>query len=164
MSLLSPNHQKIYNFILMFVPNHSDADDIMQETSIVMFEKFNSFQKGSDFLAWARVIAKYQVLNFLKKRRREKVVFSPEMIDLIEQESRERVEKQDDWIDILRKCVSLLPRADRQLIKIRYYEELGVKVIANRFGCSFQKIYRNMSRIHNSLLRCVRRTLTAGDS
>ena len=55
----------------MLIANHNDADDIMQETTIVMYEKFDSFEKGSDFLSWANTIAKYKTLEFLKKRKRK---------------------------------------------------------------------------------------------
>jgi RNA polymerase sigma-70 factor (ECF subfamily) len=69
------NYQRIYNFILMLVASHNNADDIMQETTLAMFEKFNSFEKGSDFLAWAKTIAKYKTLEFLKTQKKDKVVF-----------------------------------------------------------------------------------------
>ena len=139
----------------MLIANHNDADDIMQETTIVMYEKFDSFEKGSDFLSWANTIAKYKTIEFLKKRKRNKVFINQEIIDLIEQESQEHLQKQDERLDALRKCVSLLPRIDRKLLHIRYHENANVKDIANRFGCSFQKIYRNISRINGLLMRCI---------
>lgn len=156
MSLLSLNYQRIYNYILMLVANHNNADDIMQETSILMYEKFNMFEKGSDFLAWANTIAKYKTLEFLKKQKKDKLVFNQEIVDLIERDSQDRFKKHEEWLDALRKCVSLLSRLDRQLLHIRYYENVSTPVIANRLGCSFQKVYRNMSRINSSLIRCVR--------
>lgn len=159
-SLLSLNYQRIHNFILILVANHNDADDIMQETSVVMFEKFNTFQLGSDFFAWAKTIAKYQVLNYLKKNKRNKeVVFNQKMIDLIDLESRERITKQDEWIEALRSCVALLSNEERQLLHVRYFEKDSIKVIADRLGCPVQKVYRHFSRIHGLLIQCVRRKI-----
>ena len=163
MSLLSLNYQRIYNFILMLVANHNDADDIMQEASVVMYEKFHSFEPGTDFLAWAKAIAKYQTLAFIKKKKREKIVFNQEIVELIDQESCEILNKEDQWLDALRKCVSLLPNMDRQLLTIRYHENASVKQIAGRLGCSLQKIYRNISRINGLLLRCIYRKVEKGE-
>jgi RNA polymerase sigma-70 factor (ECF subfamily) len=163
MSLLSINYQRIYNFILMLVANHNNADDIMQETSIQMYEKFNSFEKGSDFLAWAKTIAKYKTLEFLKKQKKDKVVFNQEIVELIDQDSQGHQKKQDEWLDALRKCVSLLPQPDRQLLHIRYYENERITAIASRFGCSFQRIYRDMARINGLLVQCVRRKIGAAE-
>jgi len=159
MSLLSLNYQRIYSYILMLVANHNNADDIMQETTIVMFEKFDSFEKGSDFFAWAITIAKYKTFEFLKKQKREKVIFNQEIINLLGEESKERFDKQKEWLDALKKCVSLLPKTDHQLVNLRYHENISITAIAARFGCSFQKIYREMARINNTLIYCVRRTL-----
>jgi RNA polymerase sigma-70 factor, ECF subfamily len=161
-ALLSSNHQRIYNYILLLVPNHNDADDIMQETSIVMFEKFDDFQTGTDFFPWAAAVAKYQVLNFLKKKKRDNLVFDQEIVEMLSGEGKERVEKFDEWIEALRKCVSKLHPTDRQLLKFLYYEKTNVKAIADRFGSSFQAVYRSLSRVNGLLLRCVRRTMTGG--
>jgi RNA polymerase sigma-70 factor (ECF subfamily) len=158
-SLLSMNYQRIYNFILMLVASHNNADDIMQETTLAMFEKFNSFEKGSDFLAWAKTIAKYKTLEFLKTQKKDKVVFNQKIVDLIDQDSQKHQTKQEEWIEALRKCVSLLPKSDRQLLHIRYYENERIPAIAGRVGCSFQRIYRNMARINGVLVRCVRQKI-----
>ena len=163
MSLLSLNYQRLYSYVLLLTANHTIADDIMQETSILMYEKFTSFEEGTDFLAWAKTIARYKTFDYLKKKKREKIVFNQDLIDLIDQESSRRQIKHDDWLDALRKCVSLLPKIDRRLVNIRYNENVSVKDIASRIGCSFQKVYRNMARINGSLLKCVRQKIETGD-
>jgi RNA polymerase sigma-70 factor (ECF subfamily) len=142
----------------MLVANHNDADDIMQEVSVLMLEKFNSFKEGTDFLAWARTIARYKTLEFLKKKKRNgTVVVAPEVFDFLEQESQKWSQKKEEWIDAVKRCISLLPKPDRQLIKLRYYENINVKLISHRLGCSFQKVYRELSRVNGLLMRCVRK-------
>ena len=156
MSLLSKNYQRIYNFILLLVSNHNNADDIMQETSILMFEKFNCFEQGTDFLAWAKTIARYKTLEYLRKQKSDKMVFNPDILELIEQDYEKHFSQRDDMVDKLRKCVSVLPHVDRQLLGLRYYEDISAVDIAKRFGCSFQKIYRDISRINSTLLHCIK--------
>ncbi len=159
MSLLSLNYQSIYSYILMLVANHNNADDIMQETTILMYEKFNVFEKGTDFLSWARKIAKYKTMEYYRKQKREKLVFDQDLVELIDQECKTFKENEDDWLDTLGKCVSDLERSDRELLHIRYHENASVLEISRRFGCSFQKVYRAMARINGLLHRCMRRKL-----
>ena len=163
LSLLSVNHQGIYNYILMLVASHNDADDIMQETSVVLFEKFDSFEKGTDFLAWAKVIGKYKVLEFLSRKKKEKAVLSPEIVDLIDKQSQGCLSRQDEWTEALGKCVALLKLGDRQLLNMRYHENISVLQIARRTGSSFQKIYRSLARINGLLVRCIRKKVEWSD-
>ena len=51
--LFSSNYNRIKSFIFSLVPNTSDADDVMQETSRIIWEKFEEFEVGTNFLAWA---------------------------------------------------------------------------------------------------------------
>jgi len=60
----------------------------------------------------------------------------------------------------LRKCIRKLNKRDYELIQMRYENELTIKSIAKRLGRSVQSIYKRMARINDSLIRCIRRTLT----
>lgn len=155
-SLLSSHYQQIYNYVLMLVASHNNADDIMQETSILMYEKFEMYEEGTDFLAWAKTIAKYKTLEFLKKQKKDKIVFSQDIVDLIEQDSHQQLQRHDELLEALRNCVSRLPCLDRRLLHVRYYENISVPALAVRLGCSFQKVYRDIGRINHLLIRCIR--------
>ena len=63
-SLLVPNQRRIQAFILMLVPNISDADDIYQETLTEMWNKFSTFQEGTDFVAWAITIVQFHLKQY----------------------------------------------------------------------------------------------------
>jgi RNA polymerase sigma-70 factor (ECF subfamily) len=51
LGLLVPNQRRIQAFILTLVPNVADAEDIYQETLSEMWNKFDSFEVGTDFVA-----------------------------------------------------------------------------------------------------------------
>jgi RNA polymerase sigma-70 factor (ECF subfamily) len=53
-------HQRsIYAFISRLVQNYDESEDLLQKTGLVLWRKFNQFEPGTDFLAWARQIAKF---------------------------------------------------------------------------------------------------------
>ena len=158
LALFTPNNRIIFHFILSMVPNWNDAQDVMQETSRILWEKFHRFERGTDFVAWAVTIAKYQVMSFRKKRSREKSHCLP--IDLLELMASEySPDDVSDRVLGLRYCLTKLNASDRQHVKLRFQEENTPKRVAQRLGVSVKRIYRNETRIMGLLLRCIRRRL-----
>ena len=68
-ALLLQNQKRIYGLILSLVPNGPDADDIMQEACSVMWKKFETFEEGTNFAAWALRIAALVLAMGRQKRR-----------------------------------------------------------------------------------------------
>jgi len=159
--LLQANRNRIYAYILGLVTRKNDADDIMQETTIVMWRKFSQFQKGTDFVAWALTIARYQVLNYRKKIPNSRMVFGETVMANLENEAAEVIKHYDERIDVLKKCVKKLGDNEKRLIFMRYEENCPSRLIAERFGYSIRGINKAIARIHDILLRCIRRNMAA---
>ena len=156
--LLTSNQSRIYAYILSFVINHNDADDIMQETSSTMWKKFEQFEAGTDFLAWGATIAYYKVLEYRKKRARDrKVQFCDEIFEQINICSADSCKDADLFFNELRACISNMPEVDVELVKKKYWEGLSVADISKRTGKTARAIYYNLGRIHKLLARCVKR-------
>jgi len=157
--LLMANQKRIYAFILTMVPNQVDADDLFQETVLLMWSKFDSFARGTSFTAWGITVAKYQILSVRKRHSTRSILLSQAAMDLLHDESNPFVEQTDSRTQALRKCIDKLERRDYELICMRYRDEASVKTIAEQMGRSIQSIYKRIARIHDALLRCVRKTI-----
>src|SRR5437762_11195067 len=68
--LFLQNQRRLYAYILTLLPNRADAEDVLQETSLAMWDKFEASTPPTDFLAWARRVAYHKVLDFYKKTHR----------------------------------------------------------------------------------------------
>jgi RNA polymerase sigma-70 factor (ECF subfamily) len=158
--LLMANQKRIYAFILAMVPNHQDADDLFQETVLLMWSKFESFTQGTSFLAWGCTIARYQILNVRKRYSVRSTRFSEAAMELLYRESDRFVEQIDSRMQALRMCIGKLAQSDHELICMRYRDEISIKSIAEQMGRSAQSIYKRITRIHDALLRCVRRAVS----
>src|SRR5437870_13081465 len=77
--LFLQNERRLYAYILTLLPNRSDADDVLQEASMVMWDKFDDEHPPDNFAAWGCRISYFKVLDFCKKRQRSRVVFSQAM-------------------------------------------------------------------------------------
>src|SRR5436305_15293458 len=74
-ALLTRHQRQIFSYIYVLVPNRSDAEDLLQETSLVICEKFHEFREGTDFVAWACQIAYWRVRYSRQTYARAKVLF-----------------------------------------------------------------------------------------
>jgi RNA polymerase sigma-70 factor (ECF subfamily) len=157
--LLMAHQKRIYAFILATVPNHQDADDLFQETVLLMWSKFDDFQRGTSFVGWGITVAKYQILSVRKRHSVRSVRFSEMAMELLHSESDPFLEQMDSRIQALRTCLRKLSPRDYELICLRYQDEVTAKSIAQKRGHSVQSIYKRMARIHEALLRCVRRAI-----
>ncbi len=162
--LYQANERRIRGFILALVPDWSEAQDLMQETTMVMWSKFDEFTVGTDFTAWALSIARYQILNYRKKNRNGRVRFDDEVLEAIEDRVSDVVAGMDARRDALRACLRKLEERDRQLIRLRYEAGATTKSVAERVGRGIDAVYKALNRIHVQLLFCIRRTLSMEDS
>ncbi len=159
--LLMANQKRIYAFILAMVPNQVDADDLFQETVLLMWSRFDNFVRGTSFVAWGITVAKYQILSVRKRHSTRSILLSQAAMDLLHDEAEPFAEQTDSRIQALRKCVDKLSQRDYELICMRYRDEASVKSIAEQMGRSIQGIYKRIARIHDALLRCVRKAISA---
>jgi RNA polymerase sigma-70 factor (ECF subfamily) len=160
-SLITANHTHIYAYIITMVPNDSDADDIMQETATLLWKNFNRFEHGTNFVAWAVAIAKFQVLKYRKTkyRNRSRLLLSNDAIDLLISETQKINKEETERLSALRKCLKKLSEKDRQFLKLRYGENTAAKEVARKVGLSIDAVYRKGARLIDSLLLCIRGTL-----
>lgn len=156
--LFSSNYNRIRSFILTIVPNISDADDILQETSKIMWEKFDQFEIGTNFVSWAVTIAKYQALNFRKKYN-PKAPLSTDLVELLADESEDFLEDENERLEALQGCLKKLQKKDMNLIKNRFVQRKTARELSKEIGVAMNTIYRNESRILSLLLNCIQQTL-----
>lgn len=157
--LLTAHQSRIQSYILSLVPNFNDAEDIMQETSKMMWNKFQEFEIGSNFMAWSMKIAFYRVMEHRRKSKKLQIVkFNHELIYEINQAAQLRQDRSLDHLNFLENCVKKLPTKDRQLLIWKYDQNLAVKDIADRLDRSVQSVYQKLAKIYDLLLVCVQRT------
>lgn len=153
--LFMASQTKIYAYILMCVLHEADADDIAQEVATVMWQKFDTFTPGTDFVKWGKVIAYHKILDFRKARGRNPVVFSDSLLSTLDLESDAALDEVDGRLEALRTCLRKLKSQDRTLIRQHYEDAMTIKGIAEKSSRSVQGLYKVMARIHSQLMECV---------
>lgn len=156
-ALMSVNQMQIYAYVMSIVGNSNDADDIMQNTSAFMWEKFCEFQKGTDFVSWGIAIAYFKIKEFRKQKSR--CQFSDELLDELHRKSQEKTANIGIFIEKLQECLNKLPPSDLNIIKLRYEAGNSIKRISQRINVTVQAVYRKLSVLHGILSRCIRHSI-----
>ncbi len=152
---LTENARRIYAYIFALVPNWADSDEIFQETSAVLWTKYDGYRPGSDFRAWAFRIAYNKVRQFRKAEGKNILRFSEEFIDTVDFDSLAGAELWGRRQRLLAECYDQLAPQDRQLIDLRYQPGATTKSVAGAVGRSVDAVYKALNRIHEQLLDCI---------
>ena len=157
---LRQNQARLHGYLYSLMRDVHDADDLLQQTILILWNKFDSFDDSRSFFAWACGIARGEVSNFLRSRARRRLVFSDD-VNLALAEAHEAVIEDDleDRRIALQGCMQKLRDVDREFVQACYAESDGVQRVADREGRSTQSVYNSMRRIRRALFECIERSL-----
>ena len=158
--LLMENERRIYAFIRSMLGNSADAEDVLQETSIVLWEKFESFDLADgNFIAWSFKIAFYTSQNFRRKQGRSKLIFSDDVFDAVADKTQQMVDQLDQRQESLSHCIGKLPPRDQGLLRLRYDFNNSIEMTAEKSGRTIAAVYKALSRVRAVLHRCINQTM-----
>lgn len=142
------------------VPTRSDADDVMQEVAVVLWEKFDEFREGGDFKAWACGIARYKALAWLRDKGRDRLVLDSDVVEMIAEQSMASEPQLQQQREALETCLEKVAPAERELIARAYEPDAKIREVAQTSGRSVGGFYQWLYRVRQMLLDCVKRKLT----
>jgi RNA polymerase sigma-70 factor (ECF subfamily) len=153
--------RRLFLFILAQAPNPVEAEEILQETNLVIWRKSHTYREGTNFYAWGCRIAVLEVLKFRDRRRRQAVILSDAFVEAIAREAVFNVESLEERRRALLACLARLAPSDRDLIRRRYAPGETGKTVARQLGRPANSVYQSLSRIRRTLLDCIKRRLAA---
>ena len=155
-------HQiQLMGYIYAMVHSLEDSEDIYQQASIVMWRKFDDYTPGSDFLAWAATIARYEILNFVRTKKTHDRYFSHDLMSEMAADQSEDAEEAER-IAALAGCVGKLSESDRHLIEQCYAGSQSIRQVAEELDRPAKGVYASLSRIRRVLYECITRALSLG--
>ncbi len=154
----------IFSILFMLVHNEADAEDLLQDTAATMLERFDQYEQGTNFRAWAMTIARNKALNFLKRNSRVRPLLNSDIYERIAELEIREDEQFSERASALQKCFNKLEATDRNILQMRYQQDYSMKKISELLGRSKTGIYHTMARIHSLLYRCVKARMSGGHS
>lgn len=151
----------IYAYIASLLGSPADAEEVLQETNVVLCRQADEYPEIKNFAAWACRIAYFEVLSFRKRRQRDRHMFDDRLLELLAQEATCEAERYAFWQRALSKCLAELSELQRRLIVKRYSPNGSVQAIAEEYSRSPGAISQSLYRIRCALFKCARRKLSA---
>jgi RNA polymerase sigma-70 factor, ECF subfamily len=145
----------LYSYLLSLLHRPGDAEEVLQQTAQVCWEKFDQYRPGTEFRAWACRIAHFKALKYRAERNQRPATFSDLFIESIDEEAVVMADVLDARLAYLDDCVKRLPVADRKLLRMRYAAGATTKSVAAALGRSVHMVYRSLARVHETLFRCI---------
>lgn len=155
----SRSYHRLHSFVLTLVGDIHQADDLMQETGILLWQKFDDFAPGTDFLRWARAFARNLVRNFHRSRKQQNVHFNDELTAKLAATHTAAEEWLQTRQTALVSCVEKLSLAEQKLLRLCYAEHASIKAAAADLKQTQNAVSKRLGRIRIKLSRCVERTL-----
>ena len=158
--LLHDHHRDLFNFIYSLVQHHADAEDVFQQTTLVLWRKFEDFVIGTNFAAWSTRVAHLTARDFVRSRHRHMLSFSDELLEAIASSYRPPDSEVSAMrLEALGRCLEKLSKRDRRLVERCYTNQRQFAEIAKTEGRSIAAIYQAICRIRKNLYRCVDRAM-----
>ena len=155
--LIRENRAQLHGFVLSLVANNSDAEDLLQQICLILWEKRQQFEPDSNFLAWARKICRYQALNHWRKEkaRPAEQQFDERLVNMIHERSEEREREFIRHRRALQNCLTKLHDRHREVIESFYFDEKSVTEIAEQNGMKPNAVSQLLFRARARLIACV---------
>ena len=155
--LLTEHQLTLQAFIMSSLGNYADTVDVLQLTNVALWKKASQFRTDAPFLPWALKVAKFEILTFLRSRRRDRHIFSPELVDQMIDAATEQAGDVEVRSRALRECIQALSERNREFLRIRYAQEHSIQQIAAKTGRSLEAVKSLYHRIRRSIERCIDR-------
>jgi RNA polymerase sigma factor (sigma-70 family) len=125
--LVTTYQQRLYQVIRRQVESHEDADDILQNTFLKIFRHLDGFENRSELYTWMYRIASNETINHLNRRKRSRV----EEIKDNDHQYAEVYVDTDHLPGMLERIIQKLPERQQMVFRMRYYDELTYKEMAD---------------------------------
>lgn len=158
MRLFLQHEPEILRSVLSVVPQLTDARDIVQETAVALWKRFDTYDPERSFAAWACGYARIETLRFLRRSHQRAQLSAQAALALMrsEQARAAEVEPREQH---LAECLGALPNEHRRLVTDYYFEEKSVDALAGEHRRTIEAIYKLLQRIRQALLKCMERKM-----
>ncbi|CAN5769813.1 sigma-70 family RNA polymerase sigma factor [soil metagenome] len=160
--LFVKHEEALRSYARVLLPTWESVDEVIQESSVIMWKKLAQLDAAENFLPWAKVIVRFEAMRLRRDHARDRHVFGDDVLDLLAQEAAEVHE--DRWVlerEFLRHCLNQLAPHHRELVLAPYAGEGRVTRLSEETGRTINSLYKLLGRLREKLTRCVEAKLSS---
>ncbi len=164
LSLFLRSEREIFRYVAVLIPNVADAEDIVQQTAMALWQKFDDYDPAQPFTPWACRFALNKARQWIERRQRWQALLEHGLAEELAQRRQELEPELELRLRHLEGCLEKLPQEQRSLVEGYYYQRASVETLAERSGRSAAATYKALQRIRQALQLCVEARVRPGSA
>jgi RNA polymerase sigma-70 factor (ECF subfamily) len=155
LSLFLRSEREIFRYVAALVPNLADADDIVQQTAVALWEKFDAYDPAQPFTPWACRFALNKARQWIERRQRWQALLENGLAEELAQRREQLRPDIELRLQHLEGCLRKVPEDQRSLVEGYYYRRDAIDRLAAKSGRTVAAIYKLLQRVRHSLQVCI---------
>ena len=155
LSLFLRSEREIFRYVAALVPNVADAEDLVQQTALALWEKFDDYDPSLPFTPWACRFALNKTRQWLERRQRWQLLLERGLAEELAQRREELRPELETRLKHLERCLNKLPEEQRSLVEGYYYRRDGIEKLAEDSSRTVAATYKILQRVRQALQVCI---------
>lgn len=154
--LVDEHLDQLRAFIALKLPVPHLIDEIAHEAFVFAFRRIGEFEAGTSFRAWLRAIAANLIRAELQRFAREQAgQLNYARARVLEQEMASHHDTSMAELEFLQECMESIPASQRELLDLKYREDLPIETIAARLSRTQNAVWQALFRVRQQLRLCI---------
>ena len=153
------NEREILRYVVALVPNLGDAQEIVQQTAVLLWEKFDQYDAKRPFAPWACRFALNVTRQWIDRRKSWKALLEGGLAEELALRREQLRPEFDERLVHLDQCLQKLPEYQRSMLECYYFRQQDIDVVAGQVRRSVEATYKALQRIRKQLRDCIEVTL-----
>ncbi len=159
LSLLGAHERSLFAYVCALTPHWQDAEEIMQQVRIRIWQEFDQYDPAKPFGCWARAIAYYLTLAYRKQKSRQREFFSERILEEVSLAYETVAETANERRTALVSCLEKLGNHKRRVVEEYYLSAEPAQKLADRLSMTPNALRQLLFRIRKLLFECVERAV-----
>ena len=155
LSLFLRSEREVFRYVAALVPNVADAEDIVQQTALALWEKFDAYDTSQPFAPWACRFALNKTKQWIERRQRWQALLEGGLAEELAHRCEELRPEIETRLKHLEGCLNKLPAEQRAIVEGYYYRRDGIEKLAEHSGRTVAATYKTLQRIREALQLCI---------
>jgi RNA polymerase sigma-70 factor (ECF subfamily) len=155
LSLFLRSEREIFRYVGALVPNVADAEDIVQQTALALWEKFDAYDPNQPFTPWACRFALNKAKQWIERRQRWQALLEGGLAEELAQRREELRPELETRLRHLDGCLGKLPEEQRSIVEGYYFRRDGIEKLAEQSGRTIAATYKTLQRVRQALQVCI---------
>ena len=149
-------------YVFTVTRNYHLAEDVFQEICVKAIGRADEFENESHVLNWYRRSARNRAVDIIRQRDGRYLGLTEEALAKLEESWTDSTEsRRSDVLTALTNCIEKLTPNNREIIRLRYFENQPSRSISEILGRKVETVYQAISRIHKALGSCIQKRMEA---